>query len=80
MRLCLPAFIYVYTFPFLHLSRIADAAAVRPDAGRAGESQSPRGAVNGLQGRDDGKLPGSATSGVSAGARDVRQNLGPPVE
>lgn len=63
-----------------HVSGVADAAAVRPNAPGAGETKGSRGPVDGLQGCADAELAGGATVAVGTGAGDVGQDFSPPVE
>lgn len=61
-----------------HLSGVADAAAVRPDAPGAGEAKGSGWTVDGFQGRLDAELAGRAAVGVGAGAGDVGKDFSPP--
>lgn len=61
-----------------HLSGVADAAAVVPDAPWTGEAEGSRRAVDGFKGRTDAELAGRTTVGVGAGAGDVGQDFSPP--
>lgn len=61
-----------------HLSFVGDAAAVGPDAPRAGEAKGSRRAVDGLQSRADAELAGGATVAVGTGAGDMGQDFSPP--